>query len=59
VLYRTIATIGIGVVNTPIVFTPEISPRLYNGSCLTWIFVGGTGTTAPAINDATIQVIER
>jgi len=58
-LYRPIATIGIGVVNTPIVFTPEISPRLYNGSCLTWIFVGGTGTTAPAIGDATIQVVER
>lgn len=58
-LYRPIATIGIGVANTPIVFTPEISPRLYNGSCLTWIFVGGTGTTAPAIGDATIQVVER
>jgi hypothetical protein len=59
VLYRPIATVGVAVANTPVVFVPEISPRLYNGSCLAWIFVGGTGTTAPAIGDATIQVVER
>jgi hypothetical protein len=59
VLYRPIATVGVTVANTPVVYVPEISPRLYNGSCLTWIFVGGTGTTAPAIGDATIQVVER
>jgi hypothetical protein len=59
VLYRPIATVGVSTVNTPVVFVPEISPRLYNGSCLAWIFIGGTGTTAPAIGDATIQVVER
>ncbi len=59
VLYRPIATVGVTVVNTPAVFVPETSPRLYNGSCLMWIFIGGTGTTAPAIGDATIQVVER
>lgn len=59
VLYRPIATVGVSVANTPVTFVPEISPRLYNGSCLAWIFVGGTGTTAPAIGDATIQVVER
>lgn len=59
VLYRPIATVGVTVANTPVVFVPEISPRLYNGSCLAWIFIGGTGTTAPAIGDATIQVVER
>lgn len=59
VLYRPIATVGVTVANTPVVYVPEISPRLYNGSCLMWIFVGGIGTTAPAIGDATIQVVER
>ena len=59
VLYRPIATVGVSTVNTPTVFVPEISPRIYNGSCLAWLFVGGTGTTAPAIGDATIQVVER
>lgn len=54
-----IATVGVSVANTPVVYVPEISPRLYNGSCLTWLFIGGTGTTAPAIGDATIQVVER
>lgn len=59
ILYRPIATVGVTVANTPVVFVPEISPRIYNGSCLAWMFVGGTGTTAPAIGDATIQVVER
>jgi hypothetical protein len=59
ILYRPIATVGVAVANTPVTFVPEISPRLYNGSCLTWLFIGGTGTTAPAIGDATIQVVER
>ena len=59
ILYRPIATVGVTVANTPVVFVPEISPRIYNGSCLAWLFVGGTGTTAPAIGDATIQVVER
>lgn len=58
-LYRPIATVGVSVANTPVVYVPEISPRLYDGSCLTWLFIGGTGTTAPAIGDATIQVVER
>lgn len=59
ILYRPIATVGVTVANTPVVFVPEVSPSIYNGSCLAWIFVGGTGTTAPAIGDATIQVVER
>jgi hypothetical protein len=59
VLYRPLASVGITTANTPVVFVPQTSVRLYNGSCLTWIFVGGTGTTAPAIGDATIQVVER
>lgn len=59
VLYRPLATVGISTANVPVVFVPPTSVRLYNGSCLAWIFVGGSGTTAPAIGDATIQVVER
>ena len=59
VLYRPLASVGISAANVPVVFVPPTSVRLYNGTCLAWIFVGGTGTTAPAIGDATIQVVER
>lgn len=59
ILYRPLATIGITTANTPVVYVPQTSVRLYNDSCLSWIFVGGSGTTAPAIGDATIQVVER
>lgn len=58
IVYRPLLAVGVTVANTPVVI-PDISVRLYNGSCLTWIFVGGTGTTAPAIGNATIQVVER
>jgi hypothetical protein len=59
VLYRPIATVGVTVANTPTVLVPEISPRLYNGSCLAWVAIGNPATTAPAITAATIQVVER
>lgn len=59
VLYRPLASVGISAANVPVVFVPPTSVRLYNGTCLAWIFTGGTGTTAPAIGDATIQVVER
>lgn len=59
VLYRKIATVGVSVANTPTILVPEISPRLYNGSCLAWVAVGNPATTAPALTAATIQVVER
>ena len=58
IVYRPLAAMGVTAVNAPVVI-PDINVRLYNGTCLAWIFVGGTGTTAPAIGDATIQVVER
>lgn len=59
VLFHPIAVVGVSVANTPAVFVPEVSPRIYNGSCLAWLFVGGTGTTAPAIGAAEVQIVER
>lgn len=59
VLYRPIATVGVSVANNPTTLVPEISPRLYNGSCLAWVAIGNPATTAPAITAATIQVLER
>lgn len=59
VLYRVIATVGVPVANNPTVLVPEISPRLYNGSCLQWVAIGNPATTAPALTAATIQVVER
>ncbi len=59
VLYRPIVTVGVPTANAPAVVVPEISPQLFPGSCLAWIFVGGTGTTAPAIGAAEVQVVER
>jgi hypothetical protein len=59
VLYRPIATVGVTVANNPTTLVPEISPRLYNGSCLVWVAIGNPATTAPAITAATIQVVER
>lgn len=58
IVYRPLLTVGATAANTPIVI-PDINVRIYDGSCLAWIFTGGTGTTAPAIGDATIQVVER
>lgn len=58
VVYRVIASVGVSVVNTPVTI-PDINVRLYDGSCLMWVFTGGTGTTAPVIGDATIQVVEQ
>lgn len=59
VLYRPLVSVGIGVANTPTVVTPAIQTPIYNGSCLAWVFVGGTGTTAPVIGQAEVQVVER
>jgi hypothetical protein len=59
VLYRTILVAGVNVANTPTLFVPEISPRLYNGSCLQWVAIGNPATTAPAMSAAVIQVVER
>ena len=58
-LYRTIATVGVTVANTPSQVVPEISPRLYNGSCLAWVAIGNPATTAPAMTGAVVQVVER
>ncbi len=58
-LYRTIATVGVTTANTPTILVPEISPRLYNGSCLAWVAIGNPATTAPAMTAAVIQVVER
>lgn len=59
VLYRVIATVGVTVANNPTTLVPEISPRLYNGSCLAWVAIGNPATTAPALTAATVQVVER
>lgn len=59
VLYRPIATVGVTVANNPTTLVPEISPRLYNGSCLAWVAIGNPATTAPALTAAQIQVVER
>lgn len=58
-LYRTLAVVGVSVVNNPTTLVPEISTRLYNGSCLAWVALGNPATTAPAITSASIQVVER
>ena len=59
VLYRPLATVGVSVANNPTTLVPEISTRLYNGSCLAWVAIGNPATTAPALTAATIQVVER
>lgn len=59
VLYRVIATVGVTVANNPTTLVPEISPQLYNGSCLAWVAIGNPATTAPALTAATVQVVER
>lgn len=59
VLYRPLATVGVSVVNNPTTLVPEVSPRLYNGSCLAWVAIGNPATTAPALTAASIQVVER
>jgi hypothetical protein len=59
VLYRTIASVGVNVANNPTTLVPEISTRLYNGSCLTWVAIGNPATTAPAITAAVAQIVER
>lgn len=59
VLYRPLATVGVTVANNPTTLVPEISPRLYNGSCLAWVAIGNPATTAPALTAAQIQVVER
>ena len=59
VLYRPLATVGVTVANNPTTLVPEISTRLYNGSCLAWVAIGNPATTAPALTAATIQVVER
>lgn len=58
-LYRTLAVVGVPTVSSPTTLVPEISPRLYNGSCLAWVALGNPATTAPALTAATIQVVER
>lgn len=59
VLYRTLATVGVTVANNPTTFVPEVSPRIYNGSCLAWVAIGNPATTAPALTSAVVQVVER
>lgn len=59
VLYRPLATVGVSVVNNPTTLVPEVSPRLYDGSCLAWVAIGNPATTAPAMTAANIQVVER
>ena len=59
VLYRTLATVGVTVANNPTTFVPEVSPRVYNGSCLAWVAIGNPATTAPALTSAVVQVVER
>lgn len=58
-LYRPLATVGVSTVNNPTTLVPEVSPRLYNGSCLAWVAIGNPATTAPAMTAANIQVVER
>ncbi len=59
VLYRVVAVVGVSTVNNPTTYAPEVSPRLYNGSCLAWVAVGNPATTAPALTAAAVQVVER
>lgn len=59
VLYRTLAVAGVTVANTPSQVVPEISPRLYNGTCLMVVAIGNPATTAPAIASGVAEVVER
>ncbi len=59
VLYRPLAVVGVTTANVATTVVPTTATRLYNGSCLAWVAVGMPATTAPAIQAAAIQVVER
>lgn len=59
ILYRPLAVVGITTANVATTVVPTTATRLYNGSCLAWVAVGMPATTAPAIQAAAIQVVER
>ena len=59
VLYRPIAVVGVTTANVATTVVPTTATRLYDGSCLAWVAIGLPATTAPALQAAAIQVVER